>query len=70
MVGWPSGQASVCKTGYGGSNPPPTSTPLKPLGYQWGFFVVGQLLGRLGQNLKSNRLLIFTHKILKSKYLL
>jgi len=30
------------------SNPPPTSTPLKPLDYRRGFFVVGQLLGRLG----------------------
>jgi hypothetical protein len=35
-------------------NPPPTSTPSKPLDFQWGFFVVGQLLGLLGQVAKSN----------------
>lgn len=26
--GWPSGEAEVCKTSYGGSNPPPGSSSL------------------------------------------
>ena len=38
-VGWPSGQATVCKTVYGGSNPPPTSMCERLLDYQGVFFV-------------------------------
>jgi hypothetical protein len=51
-------------------NPPPTSTPLKPLDFQRGFFVVGQLSGHLGQVLNSNYLLFCFFKASNSNNLL
>jgi len=37
--------------------PPLTSTPSKSLDFQWGFFIVGQIMGQLGQKSMSNYLL-------------
>ena len=41
----------------GTNTPLPTSTHLNPLDFQGDFFIVGQILGLLGQGTKSNYLL-------------